>query len=295
MNNKDQGRLGRGPTAVRLLGGLLLAILLMGCDSQASEPHEATLQPAALATAPSAGGKALAEEALGAVDHRVWDAFLQTQVVAGEDGIHRLDYAAIDTAERAALGTYLARLEATAVSALDSDEQMAFWINLYNALTVRVILEHLPLESILEIDLSPPSDGPWDAKITKVEGRELSLNEIEHGILRPTWADPRIHYAVNCASIGCPNLAQRAFTADNLEDLLEASAETFVNHPRGVRFEDEDLVVSNIFLWYREDFGDSEEGIVEHLTEYAEEPLASRLEGYDGALRGDYDWRLNGL
>ena len=95
-------------------------------------------------------------------------------------------------------------------------EQLAYWINLYNSLTIKVVLEHYPVKSIKEIKLSGIfKPGPWKKELVIIEGKKLSLDNIEHDILRPIWKDNRVHYAVNCASIGCPNLQNSAFTAKN--------------------------------------------------------------------------------
>ena len=156
-------------------------------------------------------------------------------------------YAAVSGSDRKALDAYLKRLGGTSVSKLKRSEQRAYWINLYNALTVQVILAHYPVESIRDIDISPGffSDGPWGKKLMQVEGEEVSIDDIEHRILRPIWKDPRIHYAVNCASIGCPNLQPVAFTSANADTLLTEGAKAYVNHPRGVRFDGGSLVVSS--------------------------------------------------
>ena len=242
-------------------------------SAAAPPPAEATIRPA--------------------IDHSPWAEFLDNYVWIERSGIHNLEYGSVEPEDREMLDRYLASLQEIAISEFPRAEQMAFWINLYNALTVDVILDHYPVASILEIDLTPPSDGPWDAQLARVEGRDLSLNGIEHEILRPTFGDPRIHYAVNCASYSCPNLAAEPFTPVNLEDLLDRSARDYVNHPRGARFEDGRLIVSSIYLWYREDFGDSDEGIVEHLQLYATGDLAEELANYSGELGQDYDWSLN--
>lgn len=227
------------------------------------------------------------------IDHADWGKFLK-RYISTEDGVNLLDYGAVSGADRQLLGSYLARLRGTAISGFARPEQMAFWINLYNALTVQVILDHYPVESITKIDISGLfSNGPWDADLIEIEGEELTLNDIEHRILRPIWQDPRIHYAVNCASIGCPNLQTEPFTSENLEAMLDQGAKSFVNHPRGARFEGNRLIVSNIYLWYREDFGNDDEGIVEHLKIYAEGELAQDLERWNGDLKGAYDWKLN--
>lgn len=230
------------------------------------------------------------------VNHEPWDAFLREYLVADHpSGIHRVRYAEVGMAGKQALEQYLEDLQAVGVSALDRPEQKAYWINLYNALTVRVVLGHYPVKTIRKINISPGwfSSGPWRAKLLTVEGEEVSLDDIEHRILRPLWQDNRVHYAVNCASLGCPNLQPEAFTAENTERLLEQAAREYVNHPRGARMEKGRLVVSSIYDWFRADFGGSEEGVLAHLRHYAQEPLREALEGYSGKLRYEYDWALN--
>jgi len=230
------------------------------------------------------------------VDHSVWSDFLGSYLVAdSSDGVNRVRYGAVSSKDRKELEDYISSLERVEVRALNSKEQMAYWINLYNALTVQVILDHFPVESIRDIDISPGlfSDGPWGAELLQIEGKEVSLNDIEHRILRPVFRDNRIHYAVNCASIGCPNLRPHTYTAKDLEKMLEAGAREYVNSPRGARFEGTRLVVSRIYDWFQEDFGDSEEGVIEHLVAYASPDLAAKLKAYRGRLRYEYDWDIN--
>ncbi len=233
--------------------------------------------------------------AVARIDHAAWDALLRKHVTAHRDGINRVDYGALDAADRRALAAYIERLEATPVTALERDEQRAFWINLYNAVTLREVLEHYPVDSIREIRLSgwPFAAGPWSAKLVSVQGERLSLNDIEHRILRPIWGDPRIHYAVNCAALGCPNLQAVAFTAGNAESLLDAGARAYVNHPRGVRFEGEALVVSSIYVWFEEDFLAADGSVLAHLLRFAEPALAARLARARRISGNAYDWSLN--
>lgn len=227
------------------------------------------------------------------VDHAQWSAFLGVYLNVQPGGVNLLDYAGVSSADRAALNAYLDRLAAVEVRSLNRDEQMAFWINLYNALTVKVVLDHYPVDSIRDIKLSRGlfSSGPWQAKLLVVEGQELSLDDIEHRILRPIWNDSRIHYAVNCASIGCPNLQPVAFTADNLEELLERGAREYVNHPRGVSLDGNRLTLSSIYSWFSEDFG-GEPGALEHVASYLDSG-AEAVRAYRGRVRYDYDWSLN--
>lgn len=228
------------------------------------------------------------------VDHSAWDQILGASVRLGADGVARVDYAAL-VAERAALDRYLADLQAVSVDALARPEQMAYWINLYNALTVRVIVDHYPVASIRDIDISPGlfARGPWGGRLVRVEGEEISLDDIEHRILRPIWKDPRIHYAVNCASIGCPNLAGQAFTAARLEAMLTEGARAYVNDPRGVSIRSGRVTVSRIYDWFEEDFGASEAGVLAHLSQYAMPGLADALSAVRDIDGYTYDWSIN--
>jgi len=153
------------------------------------------------------------------------------------------------------------------------------------------------VDSIRDIDISPGlfADGPWGAELVTVEGVPLSLDDVEHRILRPIWRDPRVHYAVNCAALGCPDLARDPFDAGRLDAQLDRQARRFVNHRRGVRFEgDGDLIVSGIYRWFSEDFGDgSDRAILRHLRRHAAPALAGRLAAADGIDDHDYDWSLN--
>lgn len=126
-----------------------------------------------------------------------------------------------------------------------------------------------------------------------MEGEKLTLNDIEHRILRPVFRDSRVHYAVNCASLGCPNLQPEAFTAENTERLLERGAREYVNHPRGARVEGGNLTASSIYDWFQVDFGGSETGVLAHLQQYAQAPLAEALRGFRGKVSYQYDWSLN--
>ena len=230
------------------------------------------------------------------IDHSAWDAFLKKYIVAPHpSGINRVNYATVAPEDRTALANYVKSLERVAVSGYSRAEQRAYWINLYNAKTVELILTRFPVKSIRDINISPGlfSSGPWGAKLMTVEGEKLALDDIEHRILRPIWKDNRIHYAVNCASLGCPNLQPAAFTAENTESLLERGAREYVNHRRGVSLQSGKLKVSSLYVWFQEDFGGSAEGLMEHWAKYAGKTLADALLSYSGGLEHDYDWRLN--
>lgn len=230
------------------------------------------------------------------IDHTVWDGFLKRYVVSPHpSGINRVRYGAVTPEDYNALRGYLESLQSLPVSNFNRAEQKAYWINLYNALTVELILSRFPVASIRDINISPGflARGPWGAKLLSVEGEKLSLDDIEHRILRPLWKDSRVHYAVNCASLGCPNLQPLAFTGENTETLLDRAAREFINHPRGVTIQNGRLRVSSIYVWFQEDFGRGAEDLMGHWLEYADPRLAAALEKYSGGLSHDYDWRLN--
>jgi len=230
------------------------------------------------------------------VDHADWGLLLQRYVVANHpSGVNRFRYSSVSAGDRQALKNYLRKMQAVGVSALNRKEQKAYWINLYNALTVDIILDRYPVKTIRDIDISPGffSNGPWDAKLLTVEQQKVSLNDIEHRILRPVWRDNRVHYAVNCASLGCPNLQPQPFTSHNLDMLLEKAARDYINHPRGVSFPRGKLMVSSIYIWFKEDFGGSEEGIILHLKKYLNQDKLEELAAAQKKMSHHYDWDLN--
>jgi hypothetical protein len=232
--------------------------------------------------------------ATATIDHAAWDALLARRVV-DRPGANLVRYAAFDADDRRSLDGYIDAMQAVRVSGHGRDEQLAYWINLYNALTLRVVLDHHPVASIRDIDISPGilADGPWGAAVAMVEGVALSLNDIEHRILRPVWNDPRIHYGVNCAAIGCPDLQARAFTGAAVHAQLDAAARSYVNDPRGVAIEGGRLTVSKIYDWFHEDFGRDDAAVIAHLRRHADPALAERLAGFDAIDDAAYDWSLN--
>ena len=231
------------------------------------------------------------------IDHSAWQSLLTTYLSSHPSGVNRFDYAALKASaeDTAKLADYLAHLQTHDPRAYARAEQKAYWINFYNALTVQVVVNAYPVDSIRDIHESwIPLSGPWDDVHAQVADQELTLNNIEHGILRPIWRDNRIHYAVNCASYGCPNQSPTVFTAANTEELLDASARAYVNHPRGVDFVDDDfLVISSIYDWYVEDFGGNQASVLAHLIQHAEAGLAARLKDFAGSVDYEYDWSLN--
>jgi hypothetical protein len=235
---------------------------------------------------------ATAQVVTARVDDRPYAAFLKSYVRPGADGINRVAYSQVSAPDRAALKRYLAALQTVQVSRLSRPRQMAFWINLYNAATLDVMLDAWPVSTIRKIDSPILQRGPWSRKIATVEGKRVSLDDIEHRILRPGWRDVRIHYAVNCASIGCPNLELQPYRAETLPAMLDAAARAYVNHPRGFARVNGRLVGSSIYDWYQKDWG-SEAGVLAHARKYANARTmailgnATRIDAYR------YDWSSN--
>jgi Protein of unknown function, DUF547 len=231
-----------------------------------------------------------------------YDDLLARYVVVSPDGINRVDYAAWSATpdDRRALIAFVEAEARRDPSQMPPAERFAYWTNLYNALTLVVVLDAYPVRSIRDIKskgrlLDPKSlFGPWRTRLVTVAGQRMSLDDIEHDALRAGFNDPRVHYAVNCASLGCPNLLSRPWQAETLEADLDKAARAYVNHPRGVTvLAPGKLKVSSLYKWYEGDFGGSEAGIVAHLRRHADPPLATALAGAVRIAADDYDWSLN--
>ncbi|NOT41731.1 MAG: DUF547 domain-containing protein [Alphaproteobacteria bacterium] len=266
-------------TPFRPFAVLAFLFALMPAKADVLDQHFSTNNPSATMT----------------VDHSAWERVLSAYVVVSGDGINRFAYGRVTAADKKALKAYLTALQGMKVTALKPDEQRAFWINLYNALTIDVVLDAYPVKTIKDISLGGGffASGPWKKPLVSVEGKMLSLDNIEHDILRKVWRDARVHYAVNCASISCPNLMAKAFTAGNLDKMLTQGARDYVNHPRGVRVRAGKVTLSRIYSWYRSDFGASDAEVLRHVAGFAEPALKKQLADIDTIDGYDYDWSLN--
>jgi hypothetical protein len=221
---------------------------------------------------------------------------LSHHVIASDDGINRVAYSDFDDASKNLLNQYLTTLSNVQPTQLNQSQQLAYWVNLYNSLTVQVVLDHPKKDSIRS--MGPLlSFGPWDKTYLTIEGKPVSLNDIEHRILRPIWQDHRLHFVLNCASIGCPNLSRTAYTSDNIEDALARAEQTFLQHPRALSLSDKGVLqLSSLFDWYREDFADNESALLAYLAKQRPD-LAETLLVYPIGSNSNidyvYDWSLN--
>jgi len=222
------------------------------------------------------------------VDHSAWHQLLQRFVSA--DGV--VDYPAWhgDAAARASLEAYIAGFAAVDVAGLASDaERMAFWINAYNAITVHGMLRFWPTESIRD------HSGFWDQIKTWCGTRHVSLNDIEHEILRK-MGDPRIHVAINCASVSCPVLLDAAYTAADLDQQLHVQSARFVADGARNQIDDRAEVarLSRIFDWFGADFDVEPYGGVRGFVRRYVNPKREWMGGEFAIEFLDYDWRVNG-
>ena len=236
------------------------------------------------------------DESTEIVDHGKWQEILDTYL-NDEDpsGVNRFDYKSVSSEDSDKLDAYLDYMESQSPRQLNTQEQFAYWVNLYNAKTVDYIIDGVQkdnIKSIKEIRSKLVIPGPWKRSDLKVEGKKLSLDNIEHGILRPIWNDHRIHYAVNCASIGCPNLLKTAYTSENTEELLDLAEEAFLSHPRAVRVDGDQVILSSLFDWYSADFADSQSEFLEYASDFVAPEIADILLN-EPSVTYEYDWGLN--
>lgn len=248
----------------------------------------------AVRPASASGFAAFAPSGSSSVDHTAFDQLLQRYVKSDKNRYNRVDYKSLGRAGAAPLKSYVSALSSINPAGLSPNEAHAFWINLYNAKTLEVIIDHYPVASIRDIKLGGGGlfkTGPWSKKIMVIAGVELSLDDVEHEIVRALFKDPMSHYGLNCASYSCPNLAARAYTGGNVDALLAESARDYVNHPRGVKVSDGEITASKIYSWYADDFG-GKDALKAHWKSLASADLARRI---DTASVGSfvYDWSLN--
>ena len=188
------------------------------------------------------------------------------------------------------LNTYLSLLETHHPNASWTENQRkAYWINAYNAFTLRLIIRNYPVNSIKDLGgRIYKVNTPWDIRFISIEGAAYDLNNIEHDILREEFNDPRIHFAINCASQSCPVLFNEAFSPDRLDAQLDSAAVRFINDPQRNRISEEKAEISRIFLWFKGDFTQTG-SLRAYLSQFSRTPLTADTE----LDHLDYDWSLN--
>jgi len=230
------------------------------------------------------------------IDHAALDSILHIYVISDHtSGINRFRYADVSRKHRKQLSRYIKTNTSIDPRDYSRAEQKAYWLNLYNALTLDLILDNYPVDSVENIPGPRGSGmkGPWDKKLASVAGQKISLNDIEHRILRPLWQDHKVHFGLACGGLGCPNLQPMAFTSANSRELLKKSSYEFVKHPRGVRLENGELHVSKLFEWYKADFAKDDKKLLKVFARYSDDRDALYLLGFNGKIDYTHDWRIN--
>ncbi len=231
---------------------------------------------------------------IATIDLRIWDELLQRYV----DDLGRVNYRRWKAEGGDVLRVWLESLaDLDLADFTDADARLALWLNAYNAIAISQVLEVYPIASIRPKVLGIPN---WLSFLdfftrsnTIVGGKKYSLNQIEHAILRPEFAEPRIHFALVCASVGCPLLRRGAYFPESVRTQLEADASRFIHNPDKVRYDAQKktLYLSKIFKWYEEDFVKAAGSVAEYVGGYLG-PEAAVGDGW-AIVFLPYDWNLN--
>lgn len=247
-------------------------------DASDIDGHQAVKEKATIADVTNEVEDQLEEEQSVIDIHDAWDRLAKKYISAS--GV--VDYAGLKQSERI-IDTYLAALANNKPQSNDlSKEAKAYYINLYNAATVKLILSNYPVNSIRDLD----GGEPWKKEWITLGSRKVSLNNIEHDILRPQFKDARIHFAVNCAAKSCPKIANRAFRATDLDSHLDQLTRAFINNSQVNTISANTLQLSKIFEWYQEDFGELHK-FIDRYTDFTISSSAT-------ITYKEYDWGLNG-
>ena len=213
------------------------------------------------------------------VDYSIWEIILKRYI----DMEGNVDYDALKKKENM-LDDFLNILEKTKIDySWNASEKIAFWINVYNAYTIKLILKNYPVKSIKDIK------KPWDKKFFTVNGEFLSLGDVEHQILRKKFTEPRIHFAINCASKSCPRIVQIPYTGDNLNNLLDRQTKEYINSPELNNVDSDSYQLSKLFSWFSKDFKEADGSVVEFINRYSKTLIKNQKS--KGFI--EYDWNLN--
>lgn len=214
---------------------------------------------------------------LAAPDHSSFDQLLRKYV----NSKGNVNYAGLK-ADKAKLNAYLKTLiDQPIQDSWSRNEKLAYWVNAYNAFTLKLIIDNYPTSSITKLK----GGKPWDVKWINLGGQTYSLNNIENDIIRPQFKEPRIHFAVNCAAASCPPLLNRAWTASTLNSYFEQQAKAFINNAAYNKISANKIQVSKIFDWYGGDFGN----LINYLNKYSTVKINANAK----VEFLEYDWALN--
>jgi len=258
---------------VALALALTVGLSAMGLERQA----QPTSAPIAVVSVPNVWGRHTADAAIG-VNHEPWTNFLQGTTTE-DRGVTRVAFSALDGRPRMLLDAYIEWLTMLKPSEWTRDEQLAYWLNLHNALTVRAIADAGGRGTVDRVRQLPvAAGGPFAERTFTVEGEALSIDAIVHEVLRPNFADTPFHYGLFTGARGAPKLRRTAYNGVSVRVELDEQARAFVN-THGVRVSRRELRLSSLYDWYAEDFGGTEDAILRHVVAYANDRLKAGLEG----------------
>lgn len=224
--------------------------------------------------------------------HSKWNDILQKYTTMDKKQV-LVDYKGIKK-DKSLLESYLKDLESLKkdeFKKFSKDQQLAYWINVYNAYTVKWIIKHYPVSSIKKTVgfFARVKGGPWNVAFIPSFGKKISLDKVEHGIIRKQFKEPRIHFAVNCASIGCPSLYREAITHEKIDTQLEEAMKHFLTNTEKNRRDGNTYYLSKIFDWYGSDFGKNNKEIINYVQKYMGQAKSPKTK----VEFLNYDWDLN--
>jgi len=222
------------------------------------------------------------------ISHDIWDGILHDHV----KNTGRVDYKGI-IQDREKFDEYITLLETNHPNQKwNRDEQVAYWINAYNAFTVKLIIDNYPVNSIKDVKSGGSLiKSVWNLKFITIEGQEYDLSDIEHGILRKSYDEPRIHFAVNCASISCPPIRAEAYLAETLDEQLEKATKEFINDEKYNKVTAQNAEISKIFKWYKGDFEKNGQNLKSYIAKYVSKDLSKDF----SVSYTNYNWGLNDI
>ncbi|MTE25938.1 DUF547 domain-containing protein [Winogradskyella ouciana] len=251
-----------------IYSGLIILFTLSSCISTKGVPYKKN------------SDQAYSDTIKNSLDHSIWDKLLKQNV--REDGL--VAYEGFK-ADQKILNDYVQYLsEQVPDKSWSYEEQLAYFINVYNANTIKLIVDHYPVESIKKVDATI---SPFLKNFIFIGEKEFSLADIEKGFLQK-MNEPRIHFAINCASISCPKLLREAYTAKNVNELMDRAAKEFINSDKN-EISENSAKVSEIFKWYKKDFLLQSESIIDYINQYADTKINPNVE----LSYIEYNWDLN--
>ena len=230
------------------------------------------------------------------INHDAWQEILTTYVNDQHpSGINRFDYLSVTSADARKLKEYLASLQSMEPRQLNDQEAKAYWINMFNAVLIDRIIDTYQSGSrrgIRRLERGGLRSTGWGRPVVEVAMQEISLNDIEHGIIRPIWNDPRIHFAISASTLSGANIQKTAFNGENNEELLDKAQAEFFAHPKSVSVRGNRVVLNSVFDWYLTDFAENKRSLLDYIRENVGEETRQAIQGLS-RISYEYNWDLN--